>query len=172
MQDSQRWACYTKRKRKLKFISQFLLLYLWWMQCFERAYPYSLYPRLTATTDGQWMIFTFTEFSACLYLLVMYKGAHSSNSVSVGYTNQSTTPLWAGYCQVNCDYRVDRSICTIGTYWTKIRPAARHCMGSELQCRMAACVTNAGRYKHNYLKQAANIHWNRMVWNAATKGLI
>lgn len=117
------------------------------MQCFERAYPYSLYPKPIAITDGQWMIFTFTEFSAYLCLAVMYKGTYSSNSVSIGYTNQSTTPLWAGYCQVNCDYRVDRSICTIGTYWTKIRPAARYRTGSELQHRTAACVTNAGRYR-------------------------
>lgn len=93
------------------------------------------------------MIFAFTEFSAYLCLPVMYKGTYSSNSVSVGHANQSTTALWTWYCQVNCHYRVDRSICTIGTQWTKIRPAARYCMGSELQPRMAACVTNAGRYR-------------------------
>lgn len=66
------------------------------MQCYERAYPYSLYPKPTATTAGQQTIFTFTEFSAYLCPAVMYKGAYSSNSVSIGYTNQSTTPLWAG----------------------------------------------------------------------------
>lgn len=143
MQDNQRF-CYTKRKRKLFFISQFLLLYLWWMQWFERAYPYSLYPKPTATTAGQRMIFTFSEFSAYLCLPVMYKGTHSSNSVPIGHTNQSTTSFWEGYCQVNCDYRVDR---TIGTFWTKIRPTARYCLGGELQHRIAACVTNAGRYR-------------------------
>lgn len=147
MQDNQRWVRYTKRKRKLTFITQLLLLDLWWMQCFERAYPYSLYPKPTATTAGQWIIFTFTEFSAYLCLLVIYKGTHWSKWVSIGYTNQSTTPLWAGYCQVNGDYGVDRSICTIGTYWTKIRPAARYCTGSELQRRIAACVTNTWRYR-------------------------
>lgn len=153
MRDNQRRVCYTKRKRKLTFISQFLLLDLWWMQCFERAYPYSLYPKPTATTAGQWIIFTFTEFSAYLGLPVIYKGTQSSKWVSIGYTNQSTTPLWAGYRHVNCDYRADRSICTIGTYWTKIRPAARYCTGSELQRRIAACVTNTGRYRQLQTEQ-------------------
>lgn len=129
MQENQRWVCYTNRKIKLTFISQFLLLYLCWMQWFERVYPYSLYPKPTAITAGQCMVFTFTEFSAYLCLQFSFYW------------------IYKGYCQVNCDYRVDRNICTIGTYWTKIRPAARYCTGSELQRRIAACKTNAGRYR-------------------------
>lgn len=67
------------------------------------------------------------------------------------------------------------SICTPGAHWTKIRPDARYCMGSELQHRIAACVITlkgTGDSKQKYLKQMANIHWNSVVLNVATKGLI
>lgn len=60
--------------------------------------PYSLYPKLTATTVGQNMIFPPTESSAYLCLQVICKGTHFSKSVYIGYTNQSTTLLWVGYC--------------------------------------------------------------------------
>lgn len=33
--------------------------------------------------------------------------------------------------QVYCNYKVDMSIFTPDTHWTKTRPDARYCMGSE-----------------------------------------
>lgn len=80
-------------KTKHTFISQFLLLDLWWMQHIGGR-PYHLYMKHTATTVGQHTICASTESSAYLCLQVMHKGTYFSKSVYIGYTNRSTTPLW------------------------------------------------------------------------------
>lgn len=165
-QDNEMWVCYTKRKTKHTLLSQFLLLDLWWIQHLEGVSLYSLYPKHTSSTVGQhdFPIYSILSLSVPTYF---------SKSVYIGYTNQSTAPLWVGNYQVNCHYKTDMSICTSGTHWTKIRLDARYCMGSEPLSQAFTAYHSritqdhslsnkhckAGDSKQQYSKQIANIHW-------------